>query len=384
MKHYKIFKTLLMIPLVAAFLWACSNGSSGSSQGTLSVGLTDTSTDRYLGVYVTVSEIQVHRSPDGEETEAGWITIGTPNTTYNLLDLVNGVRESLGLADLDTGHYTQMRLILGDTADNSINIFSEPHFYANYVIDLVGNTHKLKVPSGMQTGIKIVQGFDVSENETTELVLDFNAGASVVIAGNSGQYLLKPTINMLVTSDASIISGTVTKLLDDSGLSGATVSAQIFDSTATDAEDRVNVRTATMSGDGGNYALFISPGTYNLVFYKTGYDAYVKKITVGAGDTVTQDGALDATTIGTLALTSSISDNDSEAYATQSIREDITMDDNNIEIELFSLNIADGGSSLMMLPTGEVIVVSSSYAETTQSTTFIINTDIEAALDISL
>jgi len=59
----------------------------------------------------------------------------SPNKTYNLLELVNGVREQLGITELVTGHYTQMRLIIGDSPDDTINLLSEGHPYANHIID---------------------------------------------------------------------------------------------------------------------------------------------------------------------------------------------------------------------------------------------------------
>jgi hypothetical protein len=45
----------------------------------------------------------------------------TPGQIYNLCELVNGVREELGLASLRSGHYTQMRLIIGRDPDDGIN-----------------------------------------------------------------------------------------------------------------------------------------------------------------------------------------------------------------------------------------------------------------------
>lgn len=381
MKYYKIIKTLTAASLTALFLASC--GSSGGGTGTLSVAMSDASTDQYEAIYVTIDSVQVNSSSD-ESTETGWQTIATPVSTFNLLELVNGTRETLGIADLDSGHYTQMRLILGDAADSSINILSEAHPFANYVIDLSGAYHELTVPSGMQTGIKIVQGFDINANSTTELILDFDASASVVVAGNSGRYMLKPTIKMLNMVDASIISGEVTLSSDSSMLANTKVSAQVFDNTAASAENRVVVETSTLSDADGNYSLFLSPGTYNLVFYKAGYAASVTRIVVAAGDIAVQNSALDATATGTLTLTSNISDADSEAYATESFRQAVTIDSDAAEIELFAINIADGGTSTVTLPASDIIVVSSSSGLTTQSTTVTIGTDTEATLDVSL
>ncbi|HSA60157.1 MAG TPA: DUF4382 domain-containing protein [bacterium] len=378
MKWNKLVKSLVVTPLAAFFLWGC--GSSGGN-GTLSVGLTDASTDQYQAVYVTVKAVEVHMSGDAEDS---WETVGTPNKTYDLLQLVNGVRETLGIADLKAGHYTQMRLILGDTPEGSINILSLAHPFANYVIDLDGNAHELKVPSGMQTGIKIVHGFDINENSTTELVLDFNAGASVVIAGNSGKYLLKPTIKVLDTRKASIISGEVTQSPDDSGLAGTTVSAQIFDGAAADAKDRVTVQAATISDDDGRFSLFLSPGTYNLVFYKQGFQAFVTKITVAAGETATQDAALGTAATGTLSGTTSFSGGDPDAFITLSFRQDQTIEGNAEQIEITSLNVANGGSYSATLPEGAVTIVGSSFGQETDTEISAVIAGSNTTMDMSL
>ncbi len=85
------------------------------SSGKLSLSLSDAPASEYKAVYVTIAEIQVHRA---DEAEGTWQTILTPNATYNLLDLINGTTAFLGVADLATGTYTQMRLILGNEHDS--------------------------------------------------------------------------------------------------------------------------------------------------------------------------------------------------------------------------------------------------------------------------
>lgn len=149
-----------------------------------------------------------------------------------------------------------MRLIIGENPDNGdddINILDEEHPYANYVIDkldtYIGETdyyHELKVPGGLQTGIKIVHGFNINENETTELILDFDVLRSIVKAGSSGQWLLKPTIKVFNIKDCSIISGTVTDdAVGPNGLGGVLVSIQRYAPGADDPKDRVVVEAST-------------------------------------------------------------------------------------------------------------------------------------------
>lgn len=267
--------TAFAIAMLFSLFTGCGGGGGGGSSvgsggtGTLSLSLTDATTLDYQAVYVTIDRVEVHLGGN-ENSPNNWETVARPEKTYNLLELVNGVREHLGLADLQAGEYTQMRLIIGNTPDDGLNIFSQPHPFANYVILAdTDEIHELKVPSGPQTGIKLVHGFTINENQTTELILDFDACRSVVKAGASGLWLLKPTIKVVDTKDYAIVSGIVS---DDEGpLLGVLVSAQIYPPGASDPKDRVVVWTSTVTDGDGQYKLFLRPGTYNIVAYKEGY-----------------------------------------------------------------------------------------------------------------
>jgi len=123
------YLSMILIGLLAVTLLSCGGSGDGSgSSGKLSLSLTDAPASDYQAVYVTISEIQVHRA-DAEEGE--WMTVLTPNTTYNLLELINGETAALGVGDLPTEKYTQMRLILADTPDSSTKILDEPHPHEN-------------------------------------------------------------------------------------------------------------------------------------------------------------------------------------------------------------------------------------------------------------
>jgi hypothetical protein len=101
---------------------------------------------------------------------------------------------------------------------------------------------------------------------TGELVLDFDAQKSVVWAGNSGQYLLKPTIKVIDTLDNAIVSGTVE---NDTGslIGGARVTAQTYNALATDEKDKVVVESGTQTDGNGYYSMYVAPGTYCIVAY---------------------------------------------------------------------------------------------------------------------
>ena len=279
MKPGLLKHVLTLILLLASGILLVSCGSSGdssgsSAQGTLSVALTDSATEDYQAVYVTIARIEVH--PGDGEDESLWETVAEPNRTYNLLELVNGVFEELGTTALDAGDYSQLRMIIGDTADQENNILGEEHEFANYVIDRDDSeVHELKVPSGPQTGLKIVNGFTIAPNQQTELILDFDATRSVVKAGNSGNYLLKPTVKVLETIDYASIYGTVSSADDPAiPLPGAYVTAQAVDPAASDPRDAVMIEAGTITEDNegrAEYALFVAPGDYNVVATFPGY-----------------------------------------------------------------------------------------------------------------
>jgi hypothetical protein len=370
LKNLKKLNILLLCLLFGFSLAACGGGGgSDGGQGSLSTSLTDSTTDEYRAVYVTIARVEVHHDGDGS-----WETVAEPNKTYNLLTLVNGVRETLGIATLATGHYTQMRLIIGETAEeNGLNMFSMLHPHANYIINMDDDIHPLKVASGTNTGLKIVNGFDINENQTTELILDFDAMSSVVIAGSSGNYLLKPTVKVINTANYAIVYGTVTNTDTTSPilLEGAFASAQSADPENSDAKDQVVIEAGTLADENGEYALFLAPGGYNLVTTQAGYLTDCTVVTLDADSTTTVDFTLsDATTgSGTLfgVVTISTPANDDQ-YVTIDFRQNITcFEAQDAMISVMSVNVADGGDYTVNLPAGEYQIVASTSNETTQS-----------------
>jgi len=260
-----------------------------------------------------------------------------------------------------------MRLIIGDTPDNGINIFSESHPHANYIIDSADTYHELKVPGGLQTGIKIVNGFDINANETTELILDFDAMRSVVKAGASGQWLLKPTIKVL--KDYSIITGNITDT-NNEPLEGVLVSVQKYNPDADDPKDEVVIQTSTLTDENGDYTIFVRPDVYNIVAYKDGYEPGCSRITVGPDQEYPLNFTLLATGTGTVSGKVEIVDGTDEQYVTLSFRQSAQCDGDQ-QIELKSLNVGNNGSYsviLPVLPSGTYYsVVASTYNRNTQS-----------------
>jgi hypothetical protein len=283
MKLFKSFAIFVLLFGTIGFL-ACDGGGSsgGGGTGTVALSLTDSATDDYRAVYVTIEDVQIceKAAENAPDNDCKWRSLQSegnqplPIKTYNLLSLVNGVTEAIGSNEFDEGEYNQIRLIIGDTPELENNLLGNPHPEANYVIlnDGANTIMPLKIPSGPETGIKLVHPFLVEAGKIIELVLDFDADRSVIKAGNSGKYILKPTIKVFETEDKidvyGIVEGGETPLL----IPNATVSAQISDgssatvirSTTTDGADTENAL------EEGQYLLsLLSPDQiYNIVAYK--------------------------------------------------------------------------------------------------------------------
>ncbi|MEA1947526.1 MAG: DUF4382 domain-containing protein [Thermodesulfobacteriota bacterium] len=271
MKALKLSAWIILSLSILIFT-ACSGGGGGSSDGggtgTVSVGLTDSSTGKYSAIYVTIDEVQVNKNDSSSSGNSGWKTVGTPMKTYNLLKLVNGVTEILGEDELEAGTYHQIRLIIGKTAESENNIDGVPHPYANYVVlNDDGSYVPLKIPSGYQTGVKLIHNFEVEVGGFVELVLDFEACKSVVETG-SGKYILKPTIKVIEPAKKSLVYGTVTEHKTETAIpiTGALVSAQISEGLS--ASVVRSTLTSNAPGEEGQYMLLLSPGQmYNIVVY---------------------------------------------------------------------------------------------------------------------
>lgn len=340
---------VLSVFLMAILLISCGgnssdlSGDSSGGTGVLELGLTDASAD-YQAVYITVASVDVKMKSeedagDGTEEESGWVTVVTPGKTYNLLELMNGVITPLGAGELEVGQYGQMRLILGEEADESLNILGEEHLYANYLIDSDGNSYELKVPSGFQTGIKIINGFSITSAQATELVLDFDAARSVVQAGKKGKFLLKPTIKVLETVESSV--GGVVYDNEGEPLEGVMVSAQLYKPAALDPKDQVAVESTTMSTAAGSFTLLLSPGSYNVVATTDGYfPACQESVADFSGEFSSEIDMAPA--LETIMISGSVTGLDSpEDSAVLSIRQETNCGSGPVMIEVASVSVAN-------------------------------------------
>jgi hypothetical protein len=204
-----IFSKLALGALLIAT--ACSDSTSPSgSNGTLVTRLTDAPfpTDQVQSVDVFVVRVDARQSDvtDADANTAldnqssatsGWKTVATPNKSFDLLSLQNGIAATLGQANLPAGTYSGFRLVI-DQNQSSATL-------KDGTVLSGGSTPGIKFPSAGQSGIKIVLADPVKivANTETDLLVDFNVGESFVMRGSTIEQnglLFKPVISASVTN----------------------------------------------------------------------------------------------------------------------------------------------------------------------------------------
>lgn len=181
--------SLFVCLLFTAGLISCSEKDS-NEKARLEVRMTDDPA-AYDAVYIDLQDVQINVT--GED-DKGWQSLpGVHKGIYNLLDLVNDKDTLLVNADIPTGKLHQIRLVLG--SNNSI------------VVD--GTTIPLETPSAQQSGLKLNVQQTVTGGILYTMLLDFDAGKSIVTTGG-GKFILKPVIRTVLNAVGGSIKGAVT------------------------------------------------------------------------------------------------------------------------------------------------------------------------------
>lgn len=265
---------------------ATEAGAEGD--GTLSVLVTDAPTDVLASATVVVDEVVAVPSDGPPET------LETELDEVDLLELTDGVSALLAEEDVAAGTYVQLRLVISEA---SVEL-KEGWTFADGSAE-----QSLQVPSGMQTGVKLVlgggDGETVEEGGTTSLVVDFDADRSFVLQGNPDTpaglqgVLFKPVVRVVNAEDGGAsIAGTVTA---PEGVSVEGLVVQASPEGASSEEDNgeegQTEQAQAITEEDGSYTIhFLEPGTYGVtVEAPEGWNAdpAERTVEVGADEAVT-------------------------------------------------------------------------------------------------
>jgi hypothetical protein len=281
------------VVMTLALLAACGGSGSSESTGRLTIGLTDGPVEGASAVIVAFTGVELKAAGDGEPMEpvvfdadsCEDFNVVTGTCSIDLLELQGTASRVVFNHELPAGRYNWVRLLV----DADMN---EMDSYIDFGDD---RQCSLYIPSGDETGLKIVSGITVTANGLSEYTLDFDVRKSVTAPpGQAGMpatleeacsqnYFLKPAIRIVDTTEVGTIAGTVlADTLSDAGCSqdGSTgeyqnVAVYVFDNAGGDAVaddidgDGDPVTTATVVYDevlnDGSYAYeagFLLPQDY--------------------------------------------------------------------------------------------------------------------------
>ena len=189
-----LFKPMITIMFLVGII-SCSNMNKKDNSETIgtarvTVKLTDSISDTLTAVNIDIKNVALHYTSDDtsgiviEDDETmlidNWYALNTNSGIYNLLDFSNGKDTVLAIDNLPEGNINQIRIILGE--NNSIVSGTD--------------TVLLKVPGGIESGIKVQLNKDLKSGEELTLLFDLNTKNSIVKTGSSS-FILKPVLKLL-------------------------------------------------------------------------------------------------------------------------------------------------------------------------------------------
>ena len=179
---------------------ACGGGedmAESSAPGSISINLTDAPVDGASEVIIVFTGIELHQAGGSTTT----IDFSSPKS-IDLIKLQDGVTSALTQdTAVPAGNYDWMRLKVLATKNSQGE---------SYIKLLTGQQYPLWIPSGAETGLKLVRPFTVAQGSLTRLVIDFDLRKSITAPpGQDPNYIMRPTLRLLDQLQVGKITATV-------------------------------------------------------------------------------------------------------------------------------------------------------------------------------
>jgi Domain of unknown function (DUF4382) len=266
-RQNQLLRIFLWLAVMALGLAACGGGGSSSTPRPMASMMRLSVADAPPAdgaPHVVVQFTGVELTGNGGNPVT--ITFSTPKT----IDLVTqGGTASAELFNqpIPPGSYGQVRLMVN--ADGNAN--------DSFIVLADGTMHGLIIPSGAQTGLKLVSGFTVPSSGVVDYTIDFDLRKAITCPPGQGPAcLLKPALRLVNNTTVGNIQGQITSALP----SGCTPGVYLYAGTVTRPEDMNSsapstdtnqpiaskVPDATTTPPFYYQFTFLAPGTYTVAF----------------------------------------------------------------------------------------------------------------------
>lgn len=253
MKYLKSVLGAVVIIMALLLMVNCeSDNSSKNETARVQLKLVDEPGD-YLEVNIEIIDIQYKSSDDDENWESFTPEDGYP-INVDITELIAG--NSLLLTDevVPVGILKQVRLVLSD--NNTLKIEGEDELIP------------LETPSAEQSGLKLKFDKELEAGFVYSFILDWNVQKSIVKAGNSGKYILKPVIKVNAEVSSGSISGKVIEIIEEVETPIANQAVEVY------STDDILVKD-TFTNENGDFVIQgLEAGNYILKITKQDYKVY--------------------------------------------------------------------------------------------------------------
>jgi len=275
-------RTGKLLAVAGASVWiaGCGGGGAGSgptelsgptepATGILNIALTDAPVDDVTVVNVQFTGVTL-KPVSRDEIE---FVFDAPKD-FDLLTLTGGLTaELLPDTEVPVGRYNWVRLAVNAEFDNVFDSYAMKTSTSEEI--------ELRVPGGSQSGLKLVSGFTVTENQSTHLIIDWDLRKALSDPLGQPGYHLRPALRVTDMALFGTLRGTVAEaLVTDASctndLVAQTGNAVYIYNDMTDMPGDIGdaendpFTTATVTQDeAGAYTYeinFLSVGTYTAAF----------------------------------------------------------------------------------------------------------------------
>jgi len=211
---------------VAAMLTGCGSGSTSegapqSSTGILNLSVSDAPIKDAAKVCIKFDGVELKKADEGPSID---IDFDEP-VVINLLANQGAVSETLISEEVEAGTYKWIRLKVDAATGNGAGVNdSDPtdpvcsdEENGSYLLTDTGALFNIWVPSGDETGLKLIKNITIAANNSSNYTAEWDLGKSFLAPPGlgTGEAIMKPVVKLVQNNEVGTLDGTVADELVD-------------------------------------------------------------------------------------------------------------------------------------------------------------------------